>query len=113
MVRILLVDHNMAFRNLYYRKLRSEGYSVESVADGDEAIMLLKNFSFALMITDLEMKRVNGYELSRQAKEKWPEMPILMITESIVPDDCMADHVMKKPCTVADFLEQIERLLKK
>ncbi len=113
MARILVVDDDEAIRNLYSNALKSAGYQVETATDGDQALLFLEHDSFDLMVTDLKMKRLDGDELARQAKEKWPAMPILMTTGSLAPDDCKADYILPKPCALFDFLDQVKRLLKK
>ncbi len=113
MARILLVDDDDQVRNAYAAFLRAEGYTVLTANDGDEALPLLEGIEWDLLITDLRMRRMHGGELCRQAKEKFPDLPILMITGSLPPEDCRADVVIGKTAERIELLEEVSKLIKK
>ena len=112
MASILIVDDDWQIRNLHSMALKGEGHELKTATDGDEALSFLKDGKFDLLITDLIMKRVNGDQLAREAKERWPAMPILMITGSKVPDECKVDMILTKPCSMAILRAQVKLLLK-
>lgn len=113
MARILVVDDNDRIVALFSALLQMAKHEVTTALDGDEALPLLEKSSFDLIVTDLEMTRMNGDEFSRLVKEKFPNLPILMVTGSVPPKDCQADHVMSKAFENVEFLAHVERMLKK
>jgi response regulator RpfG family c-di-GMP phosphodiesterase len=53
---------------------------VKEAADGQEALELLEQYDFDLVITDLAMPKVTGFGLVAQMRVKWPDIPILILT---------------------------------
>ncbi len=76
---VLVVDDEPAQRQLLSGSL-SRDYSVVAAADGSEAMQLLANRSFDLVITDERMPGVGGIELIRWMREKAPETPVIVLT---------------------------------
>ena len=60
--------------------LTAEGYEVGTAKNGEEAAQLLKTETFNLMISDLNMRPVNGAELLRKTRATYPEMGVIMLT---------------------------------
>ncbi|MFC5303201.1 sigma-54-dependent transcriptional regulator [Azospira restricta] len=78
--RILVVDdEEIARRNLSH-VLEREGYQVDCAADGAAALALLAEARYQLVLTDLRMPGIDGLELLRQTKSRWPETEVVMIT---------------------------------
>lgn len=78
--RILVVDdEEIARRNLSH-VLEREGYEVDCAQDGAGALALLAEKSYQLLLTDLRMPGIDGLELLRQTKNRWPETEVVMIT---------------------------------
>ncbi|MGB9734918.1 MAG: sigma-54-dependent transcriptional regulator [bacterium] len=80
MVNILVVDDDKSMREFLELILRREKYNVTCAKDGADAILLLKENYFDLVITDLMMPVINGLELLKKAKELYPDIKVLMIT---------------------------------
>jgi DNA-binding NtrC family response regulator len=78
--RILVADDEANLRKVLGALLRREGYLVESVADGAEAIERLERESFGAVISDLRMPNVDGMALLRTITARWPDVPVIMIT---------------------------------
>ncbi len=78
--KILVVDDEVNTQALFQRILAKEGYQVEAVSSGEEALNLLETDSFALLITDLRMADLNGIELVRKAKMLSPSLPCIVLT---------------------------------
>ncbi len=79
--RILVVDDEEAIRDVVCSMLLSAGYSCEEAGSGKEALALLQSDSeFSLLVTDLMMQEMDGTGLLERAKEKYPEMPVVMVT---------------------------------
>ena len=80
MSKILVVDDEAGIRLQLTAILIEEGYSAEAADSGDEAIEILRNHHFDLVITDLRMPGIDGMELLRQVKEDYPNTIVVMIT---------------------------------
>lgn len=81
--RLLLVDDSLSVRRLVGRMLERGGYEVVTANDGQEALELLQqDGDFGAVITDLEMPRMNGYELlsSLRARSATARLPLLIMT---------------------------------
>ncbi|HEX5803036.1 MAG TPA: sigma-54 dependent transcriptional regulator [Azospira sp.] len=78
--RILVVDdEEIARRNLSH-VLEREGYQVDCAQDGAAALALLAETEYQLVLTDLRMPGIDGLELLRQTKRRWPDTEVVMIT---------------------------------
>lgn len=79
---ILLVEDSITTRLLFKNVLVSEGYEVKAAVDGVEALEILQSQTFDLLITDVEMPRMNGFELTEKvrAMPRMNEVPIIICT---------------------------------
>ncbi len=77
---ILVVDDEENAREGLSKILSKEGYLVETAADGKEAIDIAKRQSFDLVITDMKMPLMDGFEVLREIKKMDDEMGVIMIT---------------------------------
>ncbi|MEQ1885953.1 MAG: adenylate/guanylate cyclase domain-containing protein [Bryobacteraceae bacterium] len=80
--RLLVVDDNAGNRDMLARRLRREGYSVATAADGSEALERLGAEVFDLVLLDVVMPEVDGFAVLQQirAKEQWRETAVIMIS---------------------------------
>jgi chemosensory pili system protein ChpA (sensor histidine kinase/response regulator) len=80
--RLLLVDDSVSVRKAVGQMLGRHGYQVTAAADGEEALEALRLGSFDAVLTDLEMPRLNGYELIEEIRRgpRGGELPIVVIT---------------------------------
>jgi chemosensory pili system protein ChpA (sensor histidine kinase/response regulator) len=80
--RLLLVDDSVSVRKAVGQMLVRHGYGVTAAADGEEALEALRQGSFDAVLTDLEMPRLNGYELIEEIRRNpgGGELPIVVIT---------------------------------
>jgi len=78
--RILVVDDEESIREFLDIMLRKEGYEVTLAVDGEEAKSFIQNKSFDLVISDLQMPRMNGLELLKYTKQNYPDITFMMIT---------------------------------
>lgn len=77
---ILIVDDDRAFRVATRTLLEDEGYSVTQAANGEEALAVLGVTPVDLVITDMMMEKMTGLALLARLREKYPEMPVIMVT---------------------------------
>ena len=80
MNKILIVDDELNMRLVLSAMLKKEGYEVASASDGREALQILKSSKIAVVVTDLKMPDIDGMELLTRISEKYPEIPVIMIT---------------------------------
>ena len=77
--RILLVDDEESIQTLLAYPLRKEGYEVVSAHDGEEALARARERPFDLVVLDVMMPRVDGFEVCRQLRAR-SAVPIIMLT---------------------------------
>jgi DNA-binding NtrC family response regulator len=78
--RILVIDDEEVVRLSYMRTLASEHCNVQVVNSGAEAIQLMTNQSFDVVLLDMNMPGMNGMAVLKTIKEKWPECEVVIIT---------------------------------
>ena len=77
---ILLVEDEAISRYAFAQILRSKSHEVVEAANGIEALTLLDKYTFNLIITDLVMPGLDGFALVARVREKWPNMPMVIIS---------------------------------
>lgn len=79
---LLVVDDSITSRVLLHDILLSSGYSVRTAVDGIDALTCLREEEFHLIVSDVEMPRMNGFELTESIRrdEKLAEMPVVLVT---------------------------------
>jgi chemosensory pili system protein ChpA (sensor histidine kinase/response regulator) len=80
--RVLVVDDSRSVRETVSRVLAGAGYIVDTAIDGQEAWDMLKDVEYDLMVTDLEMPRLDGYQLLERVRDNptTKHMPVLIIS---------------------------------
>jgi len=78
--RILIVDDEEAICDLLVRRLAEEGYSCTMANNGREAINFLRKDAYSLIISDIIMPQVDGFELLEKIKAINPSVPVIIIT---------------------------------
>jgi two-component system capsular synthesis sensor histidine kinase RcsC len=78
--KLLVADDDKAIRNVLSIALSSMGYDVTLAGNGLEAMTLFLTSSYDLVMTDLGMPLMNGWELSRLVKEQSPSTPVIVMT---------------------------------
>jgi DNA-binding NtrC family response regulator len=114
---ILVVDDEDALRTVLSGELASEGYEVRTAADGDDAVTEMGKAVFDLVLLDIKMPRMNGFEVLKFIKEKHPKTKVVMLTgfadlkNAIESKKLGADDFVSKPYDLVDLLTTIERVL--
>lgn len=78
--RLLVADDEDAIRETLHEVLSKQGCDVDMASDGAQAINMLDNRRYDLVLADIRMPRKNGYEVFAIAKEKSPDCPVILIT---------------------------------
>ncbi len=87
--RILLVEDSAFYRNLLNSYLSAEGYEVATAEDGQQAWETLQTEEFDLVMTDIEMPRMNGFELAQKIRDskQFEQLPVIAVTSLSGEDD--------------------------
>lgn len=80
MERILVVEDDRFFRQMYVDLLKEEGYEVDTVASGVEGLKRLEEHEYHLVITDLVMPGMSGIEVLSRVKQKAPNVDVILVT---------------------------------
>ena len=115
---VLVVDDSATVRKITSRVLARQGYSVVEARDGIEALEKLRDALPALILLDVEMPRMDGFELLRRLREEgaWREIPVIVITSRTaakhrkVAMDLGATLFLGKPFEEQDLLAQVTRM---
>ena len=119
MLKILIAEDDRELRQLFSHVLTRNGYAVKSVSNGKEALDAMDNDYFDLVITDIMMPVLDGYELVRQLRDTGNITPVLMITAKDAFDDMNqgfvsgTDDYMVKPVNVNEMLLRVKALLRR
>jgi len=114
---ILVVDDEDALRTVLSSELMNEGYEVNAAADGDEAVGELGKAEFDLVLLDIKMPRMNGFEVLKHIKQNHEKTKVVMLTgfadlkNAIESKKLGADDFVSKPYDLVDLLTTIERVL--
>lgn len=119
MFNILVVDDNKNTRKLMEAVLRTHGYLPFLAEDGEKALDVLDKQHIDLMIVDIMMPNINGYELTKQLRDYNYTLPILMVTAKQLQEDkkqgflAGTDDYMTKPVDETEMLLRIKALLRR
>ena len=78
--KILAIDDEQNIRRLIESEFTLEGYEVQTARDGQEGLKLLEEQAFDIVLLDIKLPRMNGIEVLRRVKKKYPSTEVLMIT---------------------------------
>ena len=119
MLKILIAEDDGELRELFSRVLTKNGYSVRGVSDGQETLDAVQGDYFDLIISDIMMPRVDGYELVSRLRAGGNQTPVLMITAKDAFDDMQrgflsgTDDYMVKPVNVNEMVLRVSALLRR
>lgn len=119
MINILVVEDDKHTRKLLETILKREGYSVLKAEDGVIAMEVLENNHVDLIILDIMMPNMDGYEFAKELRDAGCMIPILMATAKQLPEDKKrgfivgTDDYMTKPIDTEEMLLRIKALLRR
>lgn len=108
---VLVVEDDASLRTILSLSLRRAGYPTLSAASGSEALELLATRPVGYMITDGRMDAMDGFELSRRAKNLRPDLHIAMHSAVFVARDAEGspiERVFEKPILVSGLVEWLQ-----
>lgn len=117
-MRILLVEDEIDLNNIISKYLKKNGYSVDSVFDGEEALYYLKSTIYDLIILDIMLPKIDGYQVAKTIRMEKNNVPILMLTAKDDIDDIVtgldtADDYLVKPFDFKELLARIRALIRR
>ena len=119
MFRILVADDDTNTRRLLKTVLEKENYDVLTACDGLDALDVLDHEHIDLIILDVMMPNVDGYEFTKQLRENNNELPVLMLSAKQLTEDRKKgfvvgiDDYMTKPADEEELLLRIKALLRR
>jgi len=114
MIKVLVVDDDHNLLDLLDDTLATIGYESMGAADAFEALEKLKQQHFDLVITDILMPGMDGFELLRRIRETYPGLPVMFITGVELPEaieKAAPDGYLIKPFRISHVEQLIEHCL--
>lgn len=117
--RVLVVEDEPAIAQGLVLNLKRKGYAVEHADDGETALARARDEKFDLVVLDVRLPRLDGFEVCRRLRADAIFTPVLILTARDQPDDVVyglksgADDYMVKPFDLAVFLARVEVLLRR
>jgi len=114
--KILLVDDNTVVRDMLVDLVGSLGYQAEAAAGGEEALAMFDRGQYGMVLTDLLMPGMSGWDVLAALRQRDPHIPVVIVTGSPVVGDPRASQpgvaVLKKPVDVGVLDSMIKGMLR-
>jgi two-component system, OmpR family, alkaline phosphatase synthesis response regulator PhoP len=117
--RVLLVEDEAGLRLTLGDRLASEGYAVDTASDGEAGLDRASDGSYDVIVLDVMLPRVNGFDVCRELRRRGIDTPILMLTargqvvDKVVGLKLGADDYLTKPFETIELLARLEALLRR
>jgi two-component system, OmpR family, alkaline phosphatase synthesis response regulator PhoP len=117
--RVLLVEDEAGLRITLGDRLVSEGYAVETAADGETGLSQAASGGYDLIVLDVMLPRMNGFDVCREVRRRGVMTPILMLTargqvvDKVVGLKLGADDYLTKPFEAVELMARLEALLRR
>ncbi len=118
-MRILVAEDDLPVAGFLRKSLEAEQYAVDTAADGAEAKYMAESYDYDLVILDVNLPKMTGFEVLKEVRQKKPNLAILMLTgNSQVIDrvkglDLGADDYLTKPFSLAELSARIRALIRR
>ncbi len=119
MFHILVVDDDKNTRRLIQAVLEAEHYTVSTAVNGEDALSVMDREHIDLVVLDIMMPEIDGYELTKILRESDVALPILMVSAKQLPEDrrrgflAGTDDYITKPIDEQEMLLRIKALLRR
>jgi CheY-like chemotaxis protein len=117
MAKLLLVEDNEMNRDMLSRRLERKGFNVVCATDGDQAVKMAQTETPALILMDMSLPVLDGWEATKRIKASMPHLPIIALTAHAMEGDerrareAGCDDYDTKPIELERLLGKIQRLL--
>lgn len=118
-MRALIVEDEKSLNRIISKKLKVEGYSVDSCYDGEEAVNYIKSASYDIIIMDIMMPLKNGYEVLSEIRQEGNTTPVLFLTAKDALEDRVkgldlgADDYLVKPFHFEELMARIRVMIRR
>ncbi len=118
LARVLFVDDEAGVREAYGDALRLRGHRVVTASHGEEAVSLFEREGFDLVLTDLSMGAMSGFEVAKRVKAIKPDVPVVLLTGWVIGQEdtrvraAGIDAVLIKPCPLEDLCRAVQEALR-
>lgn len=118
-MRALVVEDEIYMNRIISKKLKVEGYSVDSCFDGEEAVSYIKAASYNIIIMDIMMPKKNGYEVLSEIRKEGITTPVLFLTakdgieDRVKGLDLGADDYLVKPFHFDELMARIRVMIRR
>ena len=113
--RILVVDDDEAIRTMLADIFLEEGYQVQTAVHGRQALESLNRSSFDLLLTDMAMPVMDGWELARELKDRGVSVPLVVMTAAqsaaALAREVDAVAYLGKPFDIDNLLSTVDRVI--
>jgi DNA-binding response OmpR family regulator len=117
--KILIAEDEANIRQGLIATLESEGYAVTAAADGAQALRLFAQEKFDLIVLDVMMPKMSGYDVCRELRARGSRVPVLFLTakgeeiDKVVGLKLGADDYVTKPFGIHELIARVEALLRR
>ena len=117
--RILLVEDDATLSFILQDALEREGFEMECAADGEMGLRRFREGGYALVVADVMMPRLDGFEMVRRIRDISPSVPVIFLTARTSLDDVVkgfdrgGDDYVRKPFQIAELVVRIKALLRR
>lgn len=120
MANILVIDDNPEFRDILRTHLEANGHRTVLAGNGEQGLTLLEREGIDIVLTDILMPQRDGVEVLREAKRRWPGLPVIAISGGgwIGANELLgmaerlgADNILQKPVRRDDLLKAVDDAL--
>jgi DNA-binding response OmpR family regulator len=118
-MKILVVEDEKELRTALKRGLKSNGYTIDEAADGKKALDMVTINDYDLIILDINLPKINGFEVCKKIRKSKNNVPIIMLTARTAIDDKIngldfgADDYIEKPFSFRELLARIEAVMRR
>lgn len=117
--KLLIVDDDNEIRELLEFDLSHSGYIVDTAVNGMDGLNKALNNYYDIVLLDVMMPKMNGYDVCRNIRKTKPDLPVLLLTaKGTIEDktegfDCGADDYLVKPFDIQEVLLRVKALLRR
>ena len=117
--KLLLADDDRDVVEMLQKRLSEEGYEIVTALDGEEALLKVEKDNPDVILLDLMMPKLNGFEVLKEIRKKFKDKwrPVIIISAKTELDSVKtcygldADHYLTKPCTIDNILRGIRTMI--
>ena len=118
-MKILVIEDESKIANFLKTELQQSGYEIDLAADGKEGYDKIRGNSYDLILLDLMLPKMRGFDLIPRIRERWPTIPIIAVTARASVEDRVqglnlgCDDYLVKPFSFAELLARIRVQLRR